>query len=96
MNTKIQGLLVRSGRLEEQAQDMREAVEDAERNAVAFRVLAAREAVVGPQRRDAAAAAVAAQRARETELQARYKELRSQLDELRSGAAQAAAGAVAV
>lgn len=70
-------------------QDMREAVEDAERNAVAFRVLAAREAVVGPQRRDAAAAAAAEQRTRETELQARYKNLRSRLDELRGGAAQA-------
>ena len=77
---------------------MREAVEDAERNAVAFRVLAAREAVVGPQRRDAAAAAVAVQRTRESELQARFKELQSHLDELHraSASAQAATSVAAV
>ena len=68
---------------------MREAVEDAERNAVAFTVLAAREAITGPQRRAAAEEAVAEQRAREETLQARYKALRDHLADLQRAPVQA-------
>ena len=81
------GLADRNTRLQQVGEDLREAVEDADRNAVAFSALAAREAVTGPQRRAAAAAAVAEQRAREKELQARYKALHDQLADLRRGAA---------
>ena len=83
-----QGLVKREEALERIGEDSREAAEDAERSAVAFSALAAREAVTSPVRRAAAEAAVAEQRARETALQERYKALSEQLADLhRRGAA---------
>ncbi len=87
-----QGLVKREEALERIGEDSREAAEDAERSAVAFSALAAREAVTSPVRRAGAEAAVAEQRARETALQERYKALSEQLADLRRrGAAGPAA-----
>jgi hypothetical protein len=91
----LQGLQQRDAKQRAAAEELAQSLADAQIELACFKALQARESAAIPQRADAMRALVAAQKAREGELQERFKELgRARDDALEAlrAAARAAAG----